>query len=317
MQKNVLIVGQSDDPHVDVVMSHLRTMGASPVVFEISKHLIELSVASGVASGYFFADGKKINFDSIHSVWWRLKQWCDQSENDAAVRSEERFAWQEWTETLQSLPSYVARGRWINNIHDAQLIARKAAQHILASEIGFRVPETAITNDAESVIRLFGRNKRVIYKPNKSPNLSHCRVVFTNEIDPDIVLSSTDEIRIAPGIFQELVEKDYELRVMIVGENIFPVRINSQTREITQIDWRRSQLGPGMYEKATLDTATASRLLEFHKKAKLVYGAYDLIVTKSGEPVFLEVNPGGQWLWMEEALGIPVAKEVAARLAAA
>ena len=314
--KNVLIIGQTTpDPHIERVSLHLRAMGASPVLFDLSKHLIDLSLIDGKGSGYVVCDGQnKIPFESVHSVWFRLKQWCDHGSEDAAVRSEVRFAWAEWMEILYSLQDYVAPQHWVNGMAQNTRMSHKAVQHVLASQIGFRIPETAITNDVNSVVDLFRRHPRVIYKPNKMPALSHLRAVFTTEIDLDTVRSSPEHIRMAPGIFQELIEKEYELRVTVVGQKVFAVRINSQSHDSTRIDWRRSQMRDGMYEATTLDPQLTERILEFHRRADLIYGAYDLIVSKSGEPVFLEVNPAGQWLWMEELLDLPISKELAAQL---
>ena len=38
----------------------------------------------------------------------------------------------------------------------------------------------------------------------------------------------------------------------------------------------------------------------------LVYGAFDFIRTPRGEDVFLEVNPTGEWAWLENSLGFPM-----------
>jgi glutathione synthase/RimK-type ligase-like ATP-grasp enzyme len=315
MSKTVLIIGQSPDAHIDAVSAHLRSMGATPVLFDISRHSIELSVRNGVVSGYVTcdSDNKKVPFESIHSVWDRFKQWCDHTIGDEAVRSEVRFAWSEWMDTLASLSEYVAPDRWINP-YSQRVVSCKAVQHVLASEIGFRVPDTSVTNDADAVLKLFERHERVIYKPNSGLDLTDGRIVFTTEVDQESIRASVREIQVAPGIFQHLVEKDHELRVTVVGSQLFPVRINSQNSDSTQVDWRRDVLREEMYEVATLDESLSERILEFHRRSKLVYGAYDLIITHGGEAVFLEVNPAGQWMHYEMLFGLPISREMAVRL---
>jgi hypothetical protein len=317
MADSALIIGQPDDPHVQKVGEHLRGMGIRPVLFDLSTDVVDMSVHRGIASGYVVGGqaDERVDFEDIRSVWNRLKQRCDDSDPDPAVRAERRFAWSEWIECLDSMTHYVAPGRWVNSPVQDQLMCRKAIQHTLASQLGFRVPETAITNDADSVLQLFSRHERVIYKPNRSSHLTDGRFIFTTEIDPERVRGSAAEIAAAPGIYQELIEKAYELRVMIVGEAVFPVRIDSQECESTAIDWRRTLLGPEYHHAVEIDADLSRRLLQFHARAKLVYGAYDLIVTKEGEPVFLEVNPAGQWMWMEDALDLPISRAVAVELA--
>ncbi len=115
----------------------------------------------------------------------------------------------------------------------------------------------------------------------------------------------------APGIYQELIDKDHELRVTIVGNTLFAVRIFSQRHEATKLDWRNVVLGADDHEVVVLDEQLAERLLEFHRRAGLIYGAYDVIIPKVGDPVFLEVNPAGQWMWLENLLEIPISKQLA------
>ena len=52
------------------------------------------------------------------------------------------------------------------------------------------------------------------------------------------------------------------------------------------------------------------RLLEFHRKAGLGFGAYDFL-ERGDDVIFLECNPGGAWLWLEQSLGLKVSEQVA------
>jgi glutathione synthase/RimK-type ligase-like ATP-grasp enzyme len=127
-------------------------------------------------------------------------------------------------------------------------------------------------------------------------------IVFTNEVSIEEVLENESAIALAPGIFQGYVPKAYELRVTVVGRSIFAVRIDSQASESTQVDWRRDQTRK-MYERATLDEKTSLSILDYMRLAGLLYAAFDFVVTPEGDCVFLECNPGGQWLWLEHSTG--------------
>jgi glutathione synthase/RimK-type ligase-like ATP-grasp enzyme len=94
---------------------------------------------------------------------------------------------------------------------------------------------------------------------------------------------------------------------------VFAVKIDSQEKEQTKYDWRKDQLNVG-YKTFDLPIEIKTKLLALHKEFKLVYGAYDFIVDPNGEYYFLEVNPAGQWLWMEEAIGLNISEAVAKRL---
>ena len=101
----------------------------------------------------------------------------------------------------------------------------------------------------------------------------------------------------------------------IVEKKAFVVKIESQSGRRTRTDWRRDQ-GRRMYRPGRLSPGTLRKLLEFHRRSGLVYAAYDMIVTKAGKEVFLECNPGGQWLWLERAVGIGITEALASTLVA-
>jgi len=52
------------------------------------------------------------------------------------------------------------------------------------------------------------------------------------------------------------------------------------------------------------------------RRLGLVYGAIDLRLTPDGRYVFLEINPAGQFLYVEQQTGQPIAAALAALLAA-
>jgi len=93
------------------------------------------------------------------------------------------------------------------------------------------------------------------------------------------------------------------------------MRINSQEHEHTRTDWRVDQFKHGLYSLHDLPADIRTKLQLFMARLSLVYGAVDLIVTKSGDYVFLEVNPGGQWKWLEDVTAVPITAEIASFIA--
>jgi glutathione synthase/RimK-type ligase-like ATP-grasp enzyme len=189
----------------------------------------------------------------------------------------------------------------------------KPVQLALATELGFAIPDTVVTNDADDVLELFKRNPRMIYKTLSSFLIPPDEMIFTNEVTQAQVLDGAGAIGLAPGIFQELVEKKYELRVTIVNDSVFAVRIESQKFPENSIDWRRNQLAE-MYVPTVLRLEDEQRLRALHSRMGLVYAAYDFVVDQKDELVFLECNPGGQWLWLEHALDLPISHTLAETL---
>lgn len=316
MNKHVLIIGQTPDAHIEKVASILRDMGAIPIVFDCFQgdHFIELHVNADGPTGAIYVNGERWPFEEIDSVWWRWKPLSAAEWTGAFAQVAEEFASREWRATFRSLPAYLSHALWVNPIAEHFQATRKPWQLVLAHDVGFRLPDTVFTNNPETVLAQFSQHTRQVYKTVSSFLVPPDDIIFTNEISEADVRESFPNIRRAPGTFQELIKKSYELRVTVVGHEVYAVRINSQQSHETSLDWRRNQF-QDMYEVANLNKELNTKLLEFHSRAGLRFGAYDLIVHEEGDPVFLECNPGGQWLWLELKLGLRISEALARLLA--
>lgn len=104
--------------------------------------------------------------------------------------------------------------------------------------------------------------------------------------------------RSAPAYLRTAAEQGFGVRSRVDRARR---SFDSQAHDATRIDWRRSQ-GCDMYSIGEMSPAGSRLLLEFHRRARLTYAAYDFIVTPSGDEVFVECNLGGQWLWLENEL---------------
>jgi glutathione synthase/RimK-type ligase-like ATP-grasp enzyme len=111
-------------------------------------------------------------------------------------------------------------------------------------------------------------------------------------------------------IFQAYVPKRLEVRVTVVGSAIFPAEIHSQQTHRTRHDWRRYDHGETPYLPHALPGHVAERCLRLVAELGLCYGAIDLVLTPDGRYVFLEINPNGQYLWIEHATGMPISGAV-------
>ena len=123
----------------------------------------------------------------------------------------------------------------------------------------------------------------------------------------------SQSIRYAPVIFQEEVPKKLELRVTVVAAKVFPAAIRSQESRFLRHDWRHyHDFGESKYYSVhTLPEKIEGLCVRLVETLGLCFGAIDLIVTPANEYVFLEINPNGQWLWIEEFTGLPIGDAVA------
>jgi glutathione synthase/RimK-type ligase-like ATP-grasp enzyme len=118
-------------------------------------------------------------------------------------------------------------------------------------------------------------------------------------------------LEFSPMIFQEYVEKDCEFRVIIVGEQIFCGKIPSQQSEDGQADWRKDANLIDEIEVYELPASVKLKLLHLMDYFRLNYGAIDLIKTPEGKYVFLEINPVGEFSWLDKALGHKISEAIA------
>ena len=193
--------------------------------------------------------------------------------------------------------------------------SNKQLQLQLARRMGLRVPRTLITNDPEAV-RAFARTcpDGMVGKMMNSFTIQRGgreSAMFTSIIEEDH-LAELDGLRLCPMTFQEKIEKKLELRVTSVGHRRFTAAVDSQAHETTQLDWRRGGVKlMSAWTERELPKTVDAQLDALMARLGLNYGAIDLLVTPSDEIVFLEVNPGGEYFWLEEQPGLPISAALA------
>lgn len=113
------------------------------------------------------------------------------------------------------------------------------------------------------------------------------------------------------------MEKTWDCRAVLVGDEVFAVAIHAKS-DAARIDWR-SDYPALSYEVIELPRAMAESLRAVMAELRLVYGAFDLSVSHDGTAdvfSFLEINPGGQYGFLEGATGIPITESLVRFLAA-
>ncbi|HEX9940636.1 MAG TPA: hypothetical protein VGG03_01370 [Thermoanaerobaculia bacterium] len=192
---------------------------------------------------------------------------------------------------------------WVNPLAGRLRADSKAVQLREAQRVGLTIPPTVMSNNPARIRQFLDEiGGRGIYKafyPAQWNGEERIAVLLTSEITPGD-LPEDELLRLTPGIFQARVEKSHELRVTVMGSHVVTARLCSQEVEEAQLDWRAAgaqiQLEPDR-----LPDAVEAACLRLMRSLGIVFGCFDFIVTPEGEHVFLEVNPSGQFLWVEEA----------------
>lgn len=215
----------------------------------------------------------------------------------------------EWSSFLKSLYTRLD-GVWLNSPTDIWLAEDKPKQLLLAHEIGFNVPEATITNNIDSA-RQVVQLAPAIGKPLRQALLGgeQERVIFTTRLD---MLKDTDApaIALTPFIVQREIRKKYDVRVTAVGDRFFAAAIWSQECSETEVDWRQGSRPDLRHERIELPEVIQEQCKELLRRLNLRYGAIDFICDEAGRLWFLEINPNGQWAWIENLTGYCIAEAI-------
>ncbi|MFT2016097.1 ATP-grasp ribosomal peptide maturase [Streptomyces sp. 796.1] len=205
--------------------------------------------------------------------------------------------------------------RWVNHPSAMSRAEYKPYQLAVARQCGLTIPPTLITNRAVAV-KAFARSTpgQVICKPVASPVLiedDQLKTVYTHVLDSDDLADLTG-IETTAHLFQAWVDKAYEVRLTMVGKRAFAAEIRSTT-EAGHTDWR-SDYRSLRYRPIEVPEDVLRKVRSLMQRLHLRFGALDFVVSPSGEWTFLEVNPCGQWDWIQHATGHPIAESIAADL---
>jgi len=323
MANTILLIGLEEDAHTQEVQKQIKSLDSEVKVVLFNPHsdghFIEITAGnvSELSPGcVIVVNGERIPAKSIKSVWYYLKPPMPPPDQlqDLQGQFARDFADKEWGMVLRSLRSYLSHARWLNPMAGAQLLNCKPYQLRLAQQVGLTVPKTCITNNPVAVEKIFDEvhHGRVIFKTMSPLFVPPDNVVFTTEITKEFPSKSRATMAQCPAIYQELVERKSDLRITVVGRAVFPVRISSQSlaEKRDRLDWRRHQDKDELFSEAQISESFKKRLLDFHEKAGLVYGAYDFL-ERGDDVIFLECNSGGAWLWLEHAVGLKVSEHIA------
>jgi hypothetical protein len=302
----ILVLSSNEDAHANMVLQRLAQLGHPATLVNLAEFPVHVRLSIGYSPGapadhhLFRRDGTDLPLASCGVVWWRRPQpfQIHAEITDPAYRE---FAYSECYEAMNGLWLAVD-AFWINNPSRDADAAHKVYQLQVAQSVGLEIPTTQITNDpqqARAFVEARGA-ERTVYKSflATEQNWRETRVLKTHELD------LLDAVRLAPVIFQEYISAQVDLRVTVIDRHIFAAAIHSQDTSY-RVDYRM-EMDRAQVEAHELPSEVVERLHAFMDRLGLVYGAIDMRLTPDGRYVFLEVNPAGQWLFVEDRTGQPI-----------
>jgi ATP-grasp ribosomal peptide maturase len=317
----VLVLAAETDRTVDGVVTELNELRVPVMRVDTSWFPQNMSIAAefhgGCCGGVLRTTHHEVELGNVRSVWVRTPSTYEFPDTMSAA--ERDYARREAKigvgGALLALPDVL----WVNRPDLAATAVYRPLQWVIAARCGMAVPRSLVTNDPVAVRRFAERSRTgVVVKP-LTANLLYedntYKMGWTRKLTADD-LGDLRGIDVTAHLIQDWVEKIWECRAVVVGDEVFAVAIHAGS-ESARVDWR-SDYAALSYEVIDLPSVVVKSLRLIMKELGLVYGAFDLLVSNDGGSEvfwFLEINPGGQYGFLEGATGVPITASLARFLA--
>jgi hypothetical protein len=229
----------------------------------------------------------------------------------AKFSNKEKIFLNRWMDSLMALELLIKKAQWFPAApsklrYDSQ---NKFGELLQAQKMGLKTPKMIYTNDSraaqkflldypsvmkESGIKFIEKGEYTLLFRTKKINPLDRKLVFVNS---------------APCMFQEYIEKKFEVRSVVIEDKVLSSKILSQEQE-SLVDWRGKE-HLAKFVPFTLPKKIEKKLIRFARELGFQFASFDLVVDKKGDYYFLEMNRPGQWFFVEALSGIPIAKTLA------
>lgn len=227
------------------------------------------------------------------SVWYRAPIF-DRNAPGVPLSVDEQLDRTQWLAFLRSLAVF-KDARWMNDPSATYLAESKPYQLAVANELGFNVPRTLVTNDVQSIEASFPAD--LVIKSLDSVLLheaEHSLFTYTTILDHSSL--SDDNVGSVPAIAQQALKDKVDMRITVVGDDVFAVRILKDGHGI-EGDWRVTPKDQLSYDSFQLSLADENRCRELVRRMGLAFAAIDLVENDEGL-FYIEMNPTGEWSWL-------------------
>jgi glutathione synthase/RimK-type ligase-like ATP-grasp enzyme len=277
---------------------------------EFLKHKIVVDLQNEVMIISIDGEEYEAQFEHLKGIFFRAPVFLrTQSKKELSVQ--EQLERNQWSSFLRNLIVF-KNANWINNPVSTYRAENKIFQLCIAKEYGLEVPVTYISNCTDFNLE---SDKKYIVKSldtalfydmeNNKEMFTYSNVVSGSELNEYDLTS-------APIFIQEFLNPKIDCRVTYVQGKLFPVKILQNGKGLYG-DWRmrKEELE---YIPFQLPTYVENAIHKLMKKLELNFGGIDLAIV-SGEYYFIEVNPTGEWGWLEVKTGTNISKTIKRALA--
>lgn len=292
----ILIITSSVDCTVDYIMKKYSEVDFFRVnVDEFSKY----KICVGSENGWTISIGSDVVYkDNINSIYYRKPMLPDMRDYLSVYHN---MIAKDIISIINGIvDSY--KGKVLTKPYILRRAENKVTQLLYAIQKGMLIPMSYIGNDNNETAS-FSKLDAII-KPITTGRIrinKGVEIFQTNFFN----YRAERDISLTPVYVQKYIKKAYEVRLTYINGFFFTVRIDAENR----LDWRAD------YENIKYSIIECPKFIQrmcinMLNEFRLNFGAFDFIVDERGKWIFLEVNPNGQWLWLEKILDLSISYRI-------
>lgn len=305
MDIKILFITNKDDISVNYLISKLKTRTKEYLRID-SEDIDKISFEINPNGEFILSkNSKKFNLKNVKSVLFKrtpTKFDFNKDDNNQTYLNNERKHF------FEGLYLSLNNAKWINPMFSTHIAERKIHQLSQANKFGLTTPNSLITNNPVSANKFLEAHDKCIIKPiSNGLQVINDDIfsIYTSEIEKDYFKLYSKSLFETPVFLQERIENKSDIRVVVINEKIFAVRIDKLNK--LEVDWRKPEIIK-TYSNVNLPPELSEALIKLNQSFNLIYSAIDLIEKPNGDYIFLEINPVGEWVWLESELKLNISE---------
>lgn len=314
MMTKVLLITNKSDITSDFIVKTLQSKDISFYRFNTEELFKSISITLDIKSNTFLLYDNTadciISLNKFSSVYFRRPE-IPEFKFSTLSSGEKEFLRKETIYLLEGIYKITRNSYWVSPIYAIRAAENKVYQLELAKLLGFNIPETLISNSYEECKKFYELyDSYCILKPIKSGLIeeeNNSKVIFTSQLIN--FPTEKDKVESFPLFIQKKIDKKADVRVIVVGSKVFATLIHSQEHFETSTDWRRGGIEL-KHSEIDLPPKLQNSCVKLLRKLNLKFGAIDFILDKNDNFIFLEINPNGQWAWIENKTDYNISSEI-------
>ncbi|EKO3908843.1 hypothetical protein GTU35_001894 [Vibrio fluvialis] len=315
----ILVLTDQFDTHADLVCKKLLESKSKFYRLNLDTESLRSTEITFNKSSWLIRQANcELKSIDISKVWAR-RPFVEVTLEEESINDPSFKIWKgEWNRTLLGLYNSLKRVYWLNPLAKAYQAENKYLQMEIANEVGFKLPDTLVSNNKDTLCCFSEFHDEVVMKLMNQDfyedKEGSFKGIYVNKITTQLLEDSFEVSGENPIVLQSYIPKAYEVRYTVVGDDHHVCQIQSQSSSKANVDWRRYDIPKTPHYKLTPPEHIKEKVNKLMTMLDLEFGALDFIVTPSDEWYFLEINTMGQWLWIEDLTGMKISDSIVNKL---